>query len=52
MIVRTEEEVDALYDRLPGMGERSKYPGQTYEDGLKALIEWLTDETIVAEDIL
>ena len=51
MIVRTEKEIDALFDRLPGAGDPSKYPGQNYEDGIRTVIWWLTDKLIEAKDI-
>ena len=49
-LARTDEEIDSLINecmkegesKYPGM-ERSKYPGMTYEQGIRAAIAWLTD---------
>lgn len=46
-IVRTEEEVEKLMDdcienRTNG---KHRYAGMTYEEGIRAGIEWLTGET-------
>lgn len=46
-IVRTEAEVDELINRCVENNETvgSVYPGMTYEQGIRAGIEWLTGET-------
>lgn len=46
-IVRTKAEVDKLIDTcIESESEgRSVYPGMTYEQGIRAGIEWLIGET-------
>lgn len=45
-IQRTTKEIEELIDQCAearAMG-KSKYPRMTYEDGIRAAIEWLTDK--------
>lgn len=46
-IVRTEAEVDELINRCveSEVSGCSEYPGMTYEQGIRAGIEYLTGET-------
>ena len=43
-VVRKEDEVNTLLDRCMMAEEtgNSEYPGMSYEQGIKAGIEWLT----------
>ncbi len=45
-IARTEQEIDDLLNECIESEETggSKYPGMTYEQGIKAAIEWITGE--------
>ena len=47
---RTENEIDDLLDKLAEQESQggSKFPGMTYEDGIKAMLEWLTDKNCEA----
>lgn len=41
-IVRTEEEIDRVYQwAQEGVVEGGRCPGQSYEDGIIELIDWL-----------
>ena len=44
-IVRTDEEINALLNECSEAEEfgKTKFRGMTYEQGIKAAIEWLTD---------
>jgi len=44
-MVRTDEEIDDLIIECMRKANdgRSKYPGMTYEQGIRAAIEWLVD---------
>ena len=46
MAVRTKEEIDDLLNRCVESEEtgESKYFGMTYEQGIKAAIEWLYED--------
>lgn len=45
-IVRTQKEIEVqLRECLEAETEGSKYPGLTYEEGIKALYAWLIGET-------
>lgn len=39
-IVRTDEEIEAVYNR----SYETNYRGMTYEEGVRAMYEWLTGE--------
>lgn len=39
-IVRTNEEIEAVYNR----SYETNYRGMTYEEGVRAMYEWLTGE--------
>lgn len=39
-IVRTDEEIEAVYNR----SYETNYHGMTYEEGVRAMYEWLTGE--------
>ncbi len=45
-IVRSLGEIQGVVDwidELDGTGRSSHYRGQTYEQGLRAMLDWLTD---------
>lgn len=43
--VRSQAEIDDLVGQLNDAQETgSMYPGMSYEDGVRAAVEWLTDE--------
>ncbi len=43
-IVRTDQEIDKLVgDATEGRLGNSRYPGETFESGIMAALEWLTD---------
>lgn len=43
-LVRTSEEIDGLLNQCSeGFDNGSRYPGMTYEDGIRDAIRWLTD---------
>lgn len=46
-MTRTEEEINDLLNKCAESEDtgESKYPGMTYEQGIKAAIEWLTGDT-------
>lgn len=46
-MARTEEEINDLLNKCVDAEDtgESKYPGMTYEQGIKAAIEWLTGNT-------
>jgi hypothetical protein len=48
--VRTQQEVGNLWDSIDTIGP-SKYPGMTYEQGIEAVLTWLTDEMVNADEI-
>ena len=49
---RSNKEIDDLIDRCAEQTNKggSKYPGMTYEQGIREALEWITDEG--AEDPL
>ncbi len=41
--VRSEQEIEAVYDAAMDSGSTgSKWPGMTYEQGIIAMLDWLT----------
>lgn len=45
-IVRSKQEIEEVMDRcFKAESEGSAYPGMTYEQGIMAVIDWLTDPT-------
>ena len=47
-IVRSDEEIDDLLDQCIKASERgTRFPGETYENGIRNAIEWLTDNSSV-----
>lgn len=46
-IIRSEAEINEVIDTANEVinGERSGFFGQTYEDGLKAMYDWLVGNT-------
>lgn len=48
-IVRTQQEIDEVIDKAnEGLDNGSAYPGMNYEEGVKAMYDWLVgniDET-------
>lgn len=41
-IIRREKDIENLYDWIDeGIEEGSHYPGMSYEDGIKATLDWL-----------
>lgn len=45
-IVRTQEEVDQVLNwASEGIDGGSKYPGMSYEEGVRAAVDWLTGFT-------
>lgn len=49
MIVRTEEEIDEVLDDIASIRDQvgTKFSGMSYEEGLEAMYNWLTDESEV-----
>ena len=50
-VVRSDDEIDDLLDKCYDGG--THYRGMTYEDGIRAAIEWLTgltDDNPIEED--
>lgn len=46
VIVRTEDEInEQLNLAAEGQDSGSKYPGQSYEDGIRAMFDWLVGDT-------
>ena len=44
-IERTDKEIDDLLDRVTDACERgTAFRGMTYEEGLRAMFDWLTDD--------
>lgn len=42
-IIRTEAEIEAIYEQaIEGEANGSKFPGMSYEEGMVALLDWLT----------
>jgi len=41
---RTQAEIDELLLELDKYNDRSKYPGMTYEQGIRNCLDWLMDE--------
>lgn len=45
-IVRSEAEIDEVLNKASeAFDEGSKYPGMSYEDGIRAFAEWLFGDT-------
>jgi hypothetical protein len=43
--MRTRDEINDLMDKAAeGINEGSRFPGMSYEEGIRAAIEWLTEE--------
>lgn len=40
-VKRTDSDIFKLLDTCNKYAEASKFPGMTYEDGIKAMYEWL-----------
>jgi hypothetical protein len=47
MTVRTQEEVNQQLDKVNDNINKgiSKYPGMTYEEGIRAAIDWMSGES-------
>ncbi len=42
VIVKTQEEIDEVLNQVSeALDEGTKFPGQSYEDGIHAFVEWL-----------
>jgi hypothetical protein len=42
-IIRTDEEIESIYEQArQGEANGSKFPGMSYEEGIVALLDWLT----------
>ena len=52
-IKRTDEEIDNLMNRVGDQVNKggSKYPGMTYEDGLREMLDWLTADEPEADPL-
>lgn len=44
-IVRSNLEIDALIDKCAQQSGSSRFPGMTYEQGIREALEWVTGET-------
>lgn len=46
LIIRTKKEIDEMKDKMfEGLTGGSKFPGMSYEEGIDAVLRWLTGET-------
>ena len=51
MIVRSKEEIDRVLDwAIEGQDQGSRFPGMSYEDGIRETIDWLTGYSDDAPD--
>jgi len=41
-VIRTQEEIDEVYEKAMRTQNDSIYKGLSYEDGLLAMLDWLT----------
>lgn len=44
-IVRSDEEIDAMQSKIDEEIENERMFGMTYGEGLRNMIDWLTDDT-------
>jgi len=44
-IERDDDEINELLDTCSAHANESKFPGMTYEEGIRAAIEWVTGES-------
>lgn len=44
-IIRTTDEIEEVESAaISAIGEGSRFPGMTYEDGIDAVLRWLVEE--------
>jgi len=45
-IVRSQSEIDAVYESaMEGVSQGSKFSGMSYEEGIIAMLAWLTGDS-------
>lgn len=45
MTERTQEEIDQQNDKAAETEDNSKYPGMSYEAGVRATLDWVTGQS-------
>ena len=52
-VVRSDQEIEDMYVKAGDAAmEGTKYPGMSYEEGIREVLAWLTDKSVRTEEVL